>query len=115
MNRLISPVVVCVKVQYLRNDNYRNIQKWLENNNHIYIGRKLKGIDKGDKWINPYTVKKYGVEQSLELYRKHVINDLWNHLHELNGMVLGCWCIPHDGLLCHGDVLVELFNTKYNE
>lgn len=31
-----------------------------------------------------------------------------NSLHELNGKVLGCWCAPGP---CHGDVLVELFET----
>lgn len=29
------------------------------------------------------------------------------HLHELEGKVLGCWCAP---LACHGDVLARLAN-----
>ena len=29
------------------------------------------------------------------------------HLHELRGKVLGCWCAP---LACHGDVLERLAN-----
>ena len=35
-----------------------------------------------------------------------------NSLHELKGKQLGCWCKPG---VCHGDVLVKLYNEKYGE
>lgn len=33
------------------------------------------------------------------------------HLHELRGKNLACWC-PLDGGACHADVLLELANRK---
>jgi hypothetical protein len=81
----------------------------------IYIGRP-------SKWGNPYsskngTLAKYKVdtrEEAISKYKewitvgegKHLLNDL----HELKGMVIGCWCKPSR---CHGDVLYDLYNERY--
>jgi hypothetical protein len=42
-------------------------------------------------------------------YEKYVRKNavLMNSLHELEGKQLGCWCKPG---LCHGDVLIKLYN-----
>src|ERR1700735_3441826 len=76
----------------------------------IYIGRP-------SKWGNPFshkdgTLAKYKVhtrEAAVEAYRKWItVGDgkyLLEHLHELKGKTLGCWCKPQS---CHGDILAKL-------
>ena len=59
-------------------------------------------------WHNPYTVKKYGLEKVIEMYREYIINkpELLKLIPiELKDKTLGCWCKPKP---CHGDVLAEL-------
>ncbi len=76
----------------------------------IYIGRQcyMGGwrLSKS-KWANPFSVKKYGREESLKLYREYILenDELYHSLLELENKVLGCWCKPND---CHGDILIEL-------
>ncbi len=80
----------------------------------LYIGRAMgrggwslpKSI-----WHNPYTLRKNTIEESLELYRKHLIASpkLLASLPSLSGKRLGCWCAPSP---CHGNVLVKLFNER---
>ena len=59
-------------------------------------------------WANPYSVKIYGRDEALRLYREHVLKlpNLDTELEKLSGKRLGCWCHPEP---CHGDILVELF------
>lgn len=80
----------------------------------IYIGRGSnypKATFPQSKWHNPFTVKKYGIKKSLELFEKHIRNTprLWNALEELEGKILGDWCKPKP---CHGDILIKLLNEK---
>lgn len=97
----------------LKKIGYRDLEHWLENPNHIYIGRNMVFYVPGSvksKWANPFNVKKYGRDKCLELYREHILNsDLKNQLPELKGKVLGCWCCPDP---CHGDILVELLKNN---
>jgi ribonuclease HII len=81
----------------------------------IYIGNKCKraGWDlPNSKWASPFTIKNSGsIEEAMNKYRDYVKNnkELMDSISELSGKTLGCWCKPK---LCHGDVLVELFNEK---
>lgn len=77
----------------------------------VYVGRP-------SKWGNPYshqagTLAKYKVnsrEQAVRLYRKHLYESgLIEHVHELRGKDLVCWCAPAS---CHADVLLELANAE---
>ncbi len=71
----------------------------------IYIGRP-------SKWSNPFRIGPDGTrKQVIEKYRQFIKEhpSLLDDLHELKGKVLGCWCKPQ---ACHGDVLVELLETK---
>jgi glutaminase len=63
-------------------------------------------------WRNPYTVKRYGRERAVELYREHILNseELLSRLGELEGKTLACWCRPDEP--CHGDVLLELLAQR---
>ena len=72
----------------------------------VYIGRP-------SKWGNPYQIGVHGTrEEVIQKYREMILGNkkLLAALPELQGKVLGCWCSP---LACHGDVLVELLENKY--
>jgi hypothetical protein len=88
-----------------------DLEHWLEDDNHIYIGRSM-GWVKGAKksiWANKFSVKDYGRKEALRLYKEDIVKDkkLMMKLPELRGKVLGCWCRPDK---CHGDVLIELLD-----
>ena len=95
----------------------------LKTSNMINVGN-IKNGDKGEKiyrgisvFGNPFTVKEYGRDKCIELYREWLRNE-WKK----NGKVkeelirlaklykkedvlnLACYCAP---LACHGDVLAE--------
>lgn len=77
----------------------------------VYIGRQCSmggWYLPQSKWANPYSVKEYGREEALRLYREMIIRSpaLLSALPELTGKRLGCWCSPQP---CHGDILVELW------
>lgn len=77
----------------------------------IYIGRP-------SDWGNPYshegnTLAKYKVktrQEAVEKYEEYILSrpDLLARIKELEGRVLGCWCVP---ALCHGHVLLRLINA----
>ena len=103
--------VVNVKVQHLRPE-YQNLENWLLDDNHIYIGRDMSFYVKGatkSKWHNPFRVgKKHSLDESLKLYEAHVRGSgLIDEIEELRGKILGCWCKPNG---CHGDVLLRILN-----
>ena len=69
----------------------------------VYIGRP-------SRWGNPYKVGVHGTrEQVIEIYREYLksLPYLMEHLPELKGKILGCWCSPKP---CHGEVLARLAN-----
>lgn len=103
--------VVCVKVANLRKLGYSSLLEWNEDPSNLYVGRRcgyVKGADKS-KWHNPYTVKKYGIEECLRLYEEHIRSSLWDDLSELDDILnLGCWCVEED--LCHAGVLRRLYD-----
>lgn len=113
---------ICVRKKTLNALGYRDLPHWLEDPNHVYIGRDVEFYvagARGSKWRNKFTEKKYGRARCLELYRDYVLNDgtrygvdgktLLESLEELRGKTLGCWCKPDR---CHGDVLVELLTER---
>lgn len=108
------PTVVNIRVANLRKLGYDDLEDWLTNPKHAYIGRDMTRYVAGaakSKWHNPYPLSKYSAADSLKLYKKHILDSgLYDQLGELSGMVLGCWCAPKP---CHGYVLRELFEEKY--
>lgn len=92
----------------------------------VYIGDvwKQKGWNfERSKWHNPFRPTQclfdpLELEACLQKYEQHIRAqpDLMEALDELSGQVLGCWCKnPNDGpgLVCHGDVLVNLWKDKF--
>jgi hypothetical protein len=111
--------VICIKKDNLKKLNYRDLEHWLENPNHIYIGRHMVYVAgaTSSKFKNPYSVKQYGRKRCLELYREYIITNqkLISELSELKNKILGCWCYksienPELNENCHGDILIELVN-----
>ena len=89
-----------MKVVNLKNEPY-----------DLYIGRKNVTYNlEESKWANPYSLKFYNREEALSLYETYIRqSELYNSLDELEGKTLGCWCSPK---LCHGDILIKLYNEK---
>lgn len=102
--------VVNVKKKELQKRGFKDFQDWNSKENTLYIGRNMSYYVPGttkSKWCNPYSLKKFTLEKSLELYESYIINEpnLYNSLEELRGKELGCWCKPTK---CHGDILLRL-------
>ena len=105
--------VVNIKKEHLVKSGYKNFEDWASKDNHLYIGRNMNFYVKGaheSKWKNPFSIKKYGLDECLKLYEDHIRNsNLYNQLDELKDKTLGCWCHPNK---CHGDILCKLYNEK---
>ncbi len=73
----------------------------------VYIGRAGRG--RTGYYGNPFDVRVFGRENSLERYRIYFMNRLENEpgfkdkILELRGKHLGCFCKPRE---CHGDIIV---------
>ncbi|KAJ3271477.1 hypothetical protein HDV01_006607 [Terramyces sp. JEL0728] len=105
--------VICVRKKDLNSRGINDFQAWLEMPDTEYIGRRqvyVKGTF-NSKWKNPFSVKKYGREGCIKMYREMLLKDgkLMSELEELRGKELGCWCTPEK---CHGDVLLELLDSQ---
>ena len=111
--------VVNVKVKYLRNPQnnekrYENLEEWVKEPDHTYIGRNLSFYVKGaigSKWRNPFSIQSYGRNGCLKKYEEYLRSHgtLYNELDNLNGHVLGCWCHPEP---CHGHIIIKLLKEK---
>jgi hypothetical protein len=109
--------VVNVKVANIR-PQYNNLEEWMKNPNHVYVGRAGVVFIRGERfpkqasiWANPYKVgKEYTREEAITLYElylreKIISHQLKDELLQLQGKVLGCWCHPEP---CHAHVLLKL-------
>ena len=79
--------VVNIRKAHLREQGYVDLQDWLKDPKHLYIGREMSFYvagAKASKWMNPYPVKQYGLEKSLQLYEAHVRKNLYDQLDELD-------------------------------
>lgn len=105
---------VCIKKACLQKRGYSDFEDWNKDPNHVYVGRQsvyVKGTYKS-KWHNPYTVKKYGRDECLSLYKDYISTNkqLMDDITELKGKELGCWCdVPKEK--CHSGVLIEILNS----
>ena len=92
---------------------------WKMPENTIYVGRPTK-------WGNPFPLSDYGnFDNAREVCLEDFIACLqerqeypwaqWivDHIHELRGKDLACWC--KEGDACHADVLLQLANSKQEE
>ena len=107
-----------VSVLNVRGNNKNELETDL---NFVYVGRAVQWT-KWERpfWGNPFTVRQHGHEAAVRF------SEEWLHgtaegrrrlarLHELNGKVLGCWCVDWSGAgepkrPCHAVVLARLVN-----
>ena len=84
---------------------------------YLYCGRRNVSLRlPASKWANPHRLADYTLEEAWALYREHIATtpQLRDALHELDGLILVCWCTswlgvkPYDGERCHCDVLADL-------
>ena len=111
MQPMQSPTVIDGHKKKLVQLGYRDLEHFVEDPNHLYIGRNnawVKGAQHSI-WHNPFSVKKYGLDECLRLYRDYIENnkELSSLLPTLSGKILVCWCKPNK---CHGDILIS---SKY--
>lgn len=110
---------VCnVRVKHIR-PKYDNLKEWCEDPNNYYIGRRGIVFVDGKRYppqdslfANPYKAGRDGtLEEVLAKYRVYIVDKINNGLNieVLRGKNLGCWCSPNP---CHGDILLELLNSK---
>lgn len=103
---------VCIKAQHIR-PKYDSLKEWLADPQNVYVGRSGRiFVNKeyfaypGSKWQNPFTVKKYGLEQCIELYKQHLKESkLIEQVGELKGKNLGCFCDQTE--VCHAQILAK--------
>ena len=112
-----STSVVNVRQAELRKLGYKDLEDWVKDPNHVYVGRDMTRYvpgAKGSKWGNPFMSKKVGRAESCNMYRQYILSDtriqdngktLLQSLDELKGKTLGCWCHPER---CHGHELSQL-------
>ncbi len=88
---------VCnVRKAQLNKRNIKDFEEWNSLDN-TFIGRNMNFYVKDtlkSKWYNPFSVKKYGRDKCLELYKNYILNNskLLNDINELKDKELGCWC-----------------------
>ena len=103
--------VVNIKHEPLRKRGFGNFTEWSSQPNAIYIGRGNPHLNiPASKWANPFKLSDYDRSECLEKYENYIrSHNLYDHLEELLGCEMGCWCKPQD---CHGDILKKLLLEK---
>lgn len=112
-NKKNDTIIVNVKKKELIKRGYTDFEDWKANPDNVYIGRYVRYVEGTfqSKWHNPFSVKKYGREKCLKMYKQYLLNNksLMNDIKELEHKKLGCWCYP---LKCHGDIIIEILKNK---
>ncbi len=108
-DKVRKTTVVNISKASLQEQGYADLMQWLQDPDHIYIGRAVRYVPGAtkSKWANPFSKKVYGHQQCVDMYREYILKNetLLADLPELAGKTLGCWCKPGP---CHGDILAEL-------
>lgn len=107
--------IVCIKKKNLNELGYRDLLHWLEDPKNVYGGRNMSFYVKGaNKSIlaNPYSVKKYGLDECLRLYRIYYRDnpEVQAEAERVKNCNVGCWCIideTNNKLQCHLEVIQE--------
>jgi len=79
---------------------------------------RFVAIGRPSKFGNPFKIGQDGTRaEVIAKYREYIMQrpDLLSALPELEGKVLGCWCVnttSTEPLVCHGQVLLELLQAR---
>lgn len=112
-----KPSVVNISIKELRKRGYANIQEWLRDPKHLYVGRKCHyvGIKNDSIWCNPFKIidnDENSRNEIINKYRTYLESnrELMDKLPTLLDITeLGCWCVPKP---CHADILAEMIYTS---
>jgi hypothetical protein len=95
---------------------YDNLEHWLEDPQHVYVGRNVVYVAgaRQHEFSNGFTVKKYERYECLMMYEAWLIevlqdNEVRARFENLRNKILGCWCGAHDA--CHADAIIRLLNS----
>ncbi len=74
----------------------------------VYVGREYGDMEVS-KWANPFPRYIYTNGKHAELWEEYFWStpELFDHVQELKGKTLACWCKPDK---CHADMLLTLAN-----
>lgn len=112
---------VCIKADKIR-PKYDNLDQWMQDPNNLYTGRhgRIFITENGNrrifhypasKWANPFNLKDYTLEESIRLYKEHLVKSgLISQVSELKGKNLGCFCDQSE--VCHAQILAQLANAS---
>tara|TARA_B110000503_G_scaffold131048_1_gene205116 strand:+ start:90 stop:458 length:369 start_codon:yes stop_codon:yes gene_type:complete len=108
---LLKGKTVVVKENQSKGQYVDPVAQWADEAGlKVYCGRaNFHTGHKKSKWFNPYSEKKYGLDEALRLHRETLSGELKDQVGELKGKALSCWCSPGK---CHCDYLAELANAK---
>ena len=69
--------VINVKVNELRKMGYANLVQWLDNPNHVYIGRQNHYVPgaTGSIWKNPFKVDDYGRDGCIQKFKEYLLQN----------------------------------------
>lgn len=113
IQEMATSIVISVRKAELQKRGFIDFTDWQAKEGHLYIGRNMDYYVKGakaSKWANPFSVKKYGLDECLRLYEKHIRETMLSSIDELqNVKEFGCWCKPN---ACHGDVLLKILHSR---
>ena len=116
------PSLVCLKKE---NISPLFFSEWVETSGNTYISTRLEKYYNGNnkksitaKWgLNQLEYRRFMCEitrdEYLAEYEDYIRNHRWEELDQLDGHVLGCWCLNYKD--CHGQVLIKLFKERLLE
>lgn len=77
---------------------YKSLLDWLEDPNHVYVGRHNHYVPGATAsiWQNPFKVNQFGRDECIQRYKEYLLKNekLMPQIKTLKGKVLGCWCAP---------------------
>ena len=93
--------------------NYARVRRIPEG--AVYIGRAMKGIPENPLFKNPFKMNSESERDLVcEKYKQHLWRQIQSgvvtkeHLMELDGKDLVCWCAPK---ACHGDTILKAIES----
>ena len=94
---------------------YNNLEHWLEDPDHVYVGRNMVYVAgaRQHEFANKFSVKKYGRDECLRKYEAWLTEAILDdevkaRFSSLRNKTIGCWCGTDDA--CHADVIVRLLD-----
>ena len=94
---------------------YDNLEHWLEDPDHVYVGRDMVYVAgaRQHEFAKGFSVKKYGRDECLRKYEAWLIevihdNEVRTRFESLRKKTIGCWCKADEA--CHADVIIRLLD-----